>query len=76
MTARIGWPLTANYSVAAHPPKVTVNGSSGYETLTLSALAGADSPRCFALSRCGHQFFVDPTFQLDALPRDHPRNDT
>lgn len=42
LTARIGWSLTSNYSTAAHPPKVTVNESSGYEALTLSALAGAE----------------------------------
>lgn len=42
MTARIGWSLTSNYSAAAHPPKVTVNESSGYEPLSISAQPGTN----------------------------------
>lgn len=41
MATRIGWTLTSNYSAASHPPKVVVNGSRGYEPLTLSAGPGA-----------------------------------
>jgi hypothetical protein len=41
MTARIGWSLTSNYSAAAHPPKVVVNESSGYDPLILPTSPGA-----------------------------------
>jgi hypothetical protein len=41
MTARIGWSLTSNYSSAAHPPKIVVNESSGYDPLALSTYPGA-----------------------------------
>jgi hypothetical protein len=40
MTARIGWSLTSNYSEATHPPKAIVNGSSGYDPLTLTPYPG------------------------------------
>lgn len=40
LTARIGWSLSSNYSAAAHPPKLNVNGSSGYEPLTLQVKPG------------------------------------
>lgn len=36
MVARIAWTLSANYTSAAHPPIVSVNGSCGFEPLTLS----------------------------------------
>ncbi|KAM0723399.1 hypothetical protein Q7P37_000385 [Cladosporium fusiforme] len=41
LTTRITWSLSSNYSSAAHPPKVSVNGSSGYEPLALSVKPGA-----------------------------------
>lgn len=40
-TTRITWSLSSNYSSAAHPPKVTVNESTGYEPLTMSVKPGA-----------------------------------
>lgn len=36
MAARIQWSVSANYSAAVHPPRVSVNGSCGYAPLELS----------------------------------------
>ena len=36
MAARIAWTLSSSYSSAPHPPVVSVNGSCGFEPLTLS----------------------------------------
>lgn len=40
LTTRITWSLSSNYSSAAHPPKVMINESSGYEPLTMSVRPG------------------------------------